>query len=193
MIDYGDHLLPPNSTGMERGAAGACSRLSAVPVPVDLLWRPQDCPASHLPWLAWALSVDEWDDAWPEHTKRDVVQKSIDLHRRKGTPWAVRNALVAMGYNHVEILEGSTYRFDATYSYDGAITYGEDLGPYEFDVLLNAGSIPTTEEQVEIERRIGYYKNARSHLRSLVAFELFYNGAASYDGAKKYNGGIVSG
>lgn len=188
-----DDMLPPNSTGLERGISGAAKRLSDIPVPIHLLWRPEDCQAALLPWLAWALSVDEWDDAWDETTQRDVIAESVDLHRRKGTPWAVKQALIAMGYADVEILEGSTYRYDGTYVYDSTITYGNDIGPYRFDVLLNIGHDPTPAEQAEITRRIEYYKNVRSKLRNIIAYNLYYDGAASYDGTYKYNGGIVSG
>ncbi|MBJ6889264.1 phage tail protein I, partial [Vibrio cholerae] len=64
-----------------------------LPIRIKDLWDPYSCPLSLLPWLAWALSVDEWDDRWPEHIKRQVVQDSFDVHRFKGTPYAVQKAL----------------------------------------------------------------------------------------------------
>jgi len=82
-------LLPPGATPLEIALAGGTARLSAVPIPLDALWDPAACPLAILPWLAWSLSVDSWDPAWPEATKRQAVADSIKLHRLKGTRWAV--------------------------------------------------------------------------------------------------------
>lgn len=81
-------------------------------VPIRQLWSPQTCPAAQLPWLAWALSVDEWDATWPEETKRQVIAASIEQHRKKGTVGALRRALQRLGYE-VEIDEqtGVAYTF----------------------------------------------------------------------------------
>lgn len=80
-----EHLLPGNATPFERAGAGTVARLSDVPTPIEQLWRPWDCREDLLPWLAWALSVDVWDDDWPEERKRSVVARAIALHRIKGT------------------------------------------------------------------------------------------------------------
>ena len=50
----------------------------AVPVPNRQLWNPWTCPVGILPWLAWALKVDEWDAAAPEDRKRQIIADSID-------------------------------------------------------------------------------------------------------------------
>ena len=103
-------LLPPNATTEERAISIAVDRLPDVPI--KTLWTPQACPEAQLPWLAWALSVDEWDAAWPVETKRQVVAASIEQHRRKGTVGALRRALQRLGYE-VEIDEatGVAYTF----------------------------------------------------------------------------------
>ncbi|WDE04673.1 phage tail protein I [Thalassomonas viridans] len=86
-------LLPPNATTLESHLEQVIKAATDLPVPVSRLWEPEACPLSLLPWLAWAFSVDEWDDNWPEHIKRQVVQNSFDVHRYKGTPYAVQQAL----------------------------------------------------------------------------------------------------
>jgi phage tail P2-like protein len=105
-----DDLLPPNATPQERALSLATGR--DIAVPVKELWSPQTCPAGILPWLAWALSVDEWDPAWPEQTQRNTIAASIEQHRRKGTIGALRQALQRLGYE-VEIDEqtGAAYTF----------------------------------------------------------------------------------
>ena len=54
-------------------------------------------PVALLGWLAWALSVDEWDAGWSEAIKRDAVRMAPLLHKRKGTVWALQNALTQFG------------------------------------------------------------------------------------------------
>lgn len=104
------HLLPPNATPQERALSLATGR--AVPVPIKTLWRPETCPDGILPWLAWALSVGDWDATWTIERKRQAVAESIEVHRHKGTIGALRRALEQLGYE-VEIDEktGEAYTF----------------------------------------------------------------------------------
>ena len=78
-------LLPPNATPLERALEAGVARISTVDTPIDTLLDPERIAAKWLPWLAWGLSVDAWDSAWPEATKRQAVAESIVLHRMKGT------------------------------------------------------------------------------------------------------------
>ncbi|MEO1720991.1 MAG: phage tail protein I [Pseudomonadota bacterium] len=78
-------ILPPNSTPQEKALDGVMARVGAVPVDLRSLWRPQEVDAKLLPWLAWALSLDIWDDEWPERVKRAAVAESYALHRERGT------------------------------------------------------------------------------------------------------------
>ncbi|MFN3624614.1 MAG: phage tail protein I [Hyphomicrobium sp.] len=86
-------LLSPNATAYERALAGATGRLSDIPVPIADLWRWDTCPEEHLPWLAWAMSVDLWNDNWPIERKRNLIRESFDLHRRKGTLYTIERYL----------------------------------------------------------------------------------------------------
>ncbi|SNR22851.1 phage tail protein I [Paracoccus sediminis] len=100
-----DHLLPPNSTALERAASIAMSRLAEIDTPANLMWDPDTIPLAYLPWLAWALSVDDWDPDWPEARRREVVRRSFDLHRIKGTQTSVKQALAMQGYGNASITE----------------------------------------------------------------------------------------
>jgi phage tail P2-like protein len=86
-------LLPPNTTPLERAAETATARIGEVPFPIERLWDPQQIPSEWLPWLAWGLSVDSWDEDWSEQAKRDAVADSIALHRIKGTRASVEAVL----------------------------------------------------------------------------------------------------
>jgi len=93
-----DRLLPVGSSALEVAAAEACASLQQLPVPLRTLWNPQTCPVALLPYLAWAWSVDRWDQTWPEETKRAVVAASQFVHRRKGTIAAIRRVVEPLGY-----------------------------------------------------------------------------------------------
>lgn len=90
-------ILPPNATKAERALEGAAARIADVPMPARDYWNPATCPVGFLPWLAWAVSVDVWDDSWPEAAKRAAIAKSIPLHRRKGTVRAVELSIEPLG------------------------------------------------------------------------------------------------
>ena len=116
-------LLPPNATPQERSISLSLDR--AVPVPNATLWSPWTCPLDVLPWLAWALSVDEWDAGASEATKRQIIEESIDQHRIKGTVGALKRALQTLGYD-VEIREdtGVAYCFSLGFKVTGGTAGG---------------------------------------------------------------------
>lgn len=97
-------LLPPNATPLERALAKAGS-MPHSPEEIRKLWNHRTCPLHLLPWLAWAWSVDEWDTAWTEGQQRAMVGASIKLHKKKGTVWAVREALLRSGLESVRVIE----------------------------------------------------------------------------------------
>lgn len=92
-------LLQSSASRLERALADVDGiHLLATPAEViATLWNPATCPDFLLPYLAWALSVDVWNPAWPEATKRAVIAASRAVHRRKGTRAAVEDAVGALG------------------------------------------------------------------------------------------------
>lgn len=96
-------LLPVGSSPLEVAAARACADIENTPVPLRRLWNADDCPANLLPWLAWAFSVDRWDESWPEATKRDVIRAARFIHEHKGTIGAVRRVVEPLGYYQLTI------------------------------------------------------------------------------------------
>lgn len=175
-------LLPANATALERALALTVGRLSDLK-PVDTLWNPALCPAPALPWLAWALSVDEWDSDWTEAQQREVIAASIDIHRHKGTLWSIRRALEAAGYGDAEIVErDAAYKWDGELTFDGAETFAAAGHWAEYRVVL---ARPITEAQAERVRAIlNATAPARCHLKSLdfTATANVYDGAIYFDG-----------
>lgn len=93
-----DRLLPVGSSPLEVAAATALSEIQRVPVPLRTLWNWRTCPVNLLPYLAWALSVDRWDEKWPEATKRSVCASSFFVHQHKGTISALRRVVEPLGF-----------------------------------------------------------------------------------------------
>ncbi|EJT9819223.1 phage tail protein I, partial [Escherichia coli] len=91
-------LLPTGSSPLEVAAAKACAEIEKTPVRIRELWNPDTCPANLLPWLAWAFSVDRWDEKWPEATKRAVIRDAYFIHCHKGTIGAIRRVVEPLGY-----------------------------------------------------------------------------------------------
>lgn len=86
-----DHILPNNATLYERVLASQVDRLIELDTErIRNLWNPWKCHIDDLPWLAWALSVDLWSEAWPETKQRQVVADSFALHGLKGTEEGIR-------------------------------------------------------------------------------------------------------
>ena len=92
-------LLPPGSSALERRLAQACSGISDLNVPLRDLWNPWKCPVKFLPYLAWAFSVDRWDEDWTEMQKRQAIADAFWMHQRKGTIAAVRRVIEDMGFS----------------------------------------------------------------------------------------------
>ena len=107
-------LLPPNASPLEGAIEQSMAPYGDVDereVPVDRMWRPDDCPLEALPWLAWGLGVKRWDPTWPEAVRRGVVRRAIETHRRRGTLEAVRRALDDIGavYDLAERPDGAAH------------------------------------------------------------------------------------
>lgn len=97
------NLLPPNSSPLERATASALA-IDLNPAVIKTLWNPEKCPASLLPWLAWAVSADGWELATTEQMQRDLIANSVQTHRIKGTAGAVKGALAALNIN-IDLVE----------------------------------------------------------------------------------------
>lgn len=165
-----DRLLPAGSSALEVAAAKAAAEIKRVPVPLRTLWNPSTCPATLLPYLAWALSVDRWDFNWPEATKRSVIASAFFVHQHKGTISALRRVVEPLGFL-IEIKEW--WQLD------------EEPGTFRIVVgVLDSGI--TDELYRELERVVDDAKPASRHLTGL-AISLSSTGnafiaASCYDG-----------
>ena len=187
-------LLPPSAGTIERVFEEVvAARLATIERDIQHFLDPYKCRLDLLPYLAWELSVDDWDDAWSEQVKRDVVAVAIALHVTKGTRYAVRRALESLGYTSVQIIEPVKAWRNGRFRRDGTITHGDSMHWAEFDVLLNVGAVPDAQQIAKIRDYIANYKPRRSHLRHLRYTSKFHNGQYHRDGSITRDGGYVNG
>lgn len=99
-----NHLLPTGSTDLEKRAAECLQQAVENPILIADLINPDRCPERLLPYLAWTLSVDKWDENWSEEVKRIAIKNSFLIHKQKGTITALRRVVEPIGYL-VEIKE----------------------------------------------------------------------------------------
>jgi phage tail P2-like protein len=149
-----DTLLPHNSTVLERAIETTVRETLETPTSIDTLWSAKDCPRELLPFLAWALSVDHWDSAWPESRKRAVIASSVFVHRHKGTAGAVKAALGALDLG-VTISEW--------------FEHGGERYSFRADVRAH-GRAMTAKDISDIHKAIANSKNARSYLERLRVY-----------------------
>ncbi|WP_233638547.1 phage tail protein I, partial [Citrobacter cronae] len=128
--------------------AQTCSGISDLQVSLRDLWNPATCPVRFLPYLAWAFSVDRWDESWTESVKRRVVQDAFYIHQHKGTTSAVRRVVEPFGFL-IRIIEWWQT--------------GETPGTFRLDIGVQDQGI-TEETYLELERLIGDAKPCSRHL-----------------------------
>ena len=105
--------------------------------------------------LAWQLHVESYEAAVDEDAKRRLIAGSLLLHRRRGTPWAVRTALETALRTEATIKEW--------FNYGGK--------PFFFRVRLDvSGSGMDEQGLTSAVRLILDYKNVRSWLDCLETF-----------------------
>lgn len=183
------NLLPSSSSKLERGLASVPDKFNP-PDLLQTLWNPDTCPVSVLPWLAWALSVDEWDHTWSVERKREVIKASRLIHQHKGTTSAIRRALAAIGQPDAEIIERcDCIKHNGVALRDGKHRRGGPAKWATYRVILKR---PITIDQAQlIYRTLDAVKRNCVHLVALdySRAALRHNGIAIRDGS--YTRGII--
>lgn len=132
--------------------------------------------ASALPSLAAQFDVLGYKGyglAQTEQQKRDVIKRAIELHRYKGTPWSIKEALRAIGYYDATIQERliNQIYYEGAYNHNGSQVYGPGHWA-DFRVKIDLGNDQgvTAQSASDAVALILEYKNARSRLRD-VSYE----------------------
>ncbi|AEW62731.1 phage tail protein I [Klebsiella pneumoniae] len=144
--------MATGSSVLEQRAAEACAVISDLSVPLRDLWNPWRCPVKFLPYLAWAFSVDRWEETWSETVKRQAVSDAFWIHQRKGTVAAVRRVIETLGYS-MTLQEWWEV--------------ADPAGTFRLEIDLN--DIGITESMIkELERIIGDTKPVSRHISRLT-------------------------
>lgn len=183
-IEGAASLLPEGNSGAaERAIEQVGVRIETFDDRLRPLWNTETVPSEILPWLAWALSVDEWSALWTDEQKRDVVAASIDVHRRKGTVGSIRRALIAAGLGDAELIERFGRKFyDGSIAHDGSSPHDEPDHWAEYRVVLMR---PLSIAQAQQARRIiEATAPLRCHLKVMdfTAVSILENGEILHDG-----------
>lgn len=93
------HLLPPNSTQLERNVCEATSPATNLDVNIKSLCTLKNPLKDFLPLIAWQNSVDRWNRNWSEKQKIAQIKASFQIHRKKGTVAALKEITTAFGYS----------------------------------------------------------------------------------------------
>ncbi len=145
-------LMANGSSLLEQRAVAVCASISDLSVPLRDLWNPWKCPVKFLPYLAWAFSVDHWEETWSETEKRQAVSDAFWIHQRKGTVAAVRRVIETLGYS-MTLQEWWKV--------------ADPAGTFRLEIDLN--EIGITEPMIyELERIIGDAKPVSRHISQLT-------------------------
>ncbi len=129
-------------------------RFSELELDKILIYLIDTVDAKALPYLAEQFDVLGYKGmrlANTEADQRAIIKKSIELHRFKGTLWAVEESLKAIGYGDVTIEEHVEGHWA------------------KFRVFVDIANHPVNVQEVEdVVKMIHHYKNTRSHLVDLT-------------------------
>jgi phage tail P2-like protein len=215
MANETSSLLPENQTKLEQNLEQVFGENLPSHLGIKTLWNIDTIPINLLGVLAWSLSVDDWQDNWPENVKRQTIKDSYLTHAHKGSVWAVKKALESVGYGaNSEIIEGAEVRhYDGTLFADGSAYFeGESWAKYSINVDLGENQGISAGASANARSVIERVAPARCHLtdigwKSDIADTVAVNEITAinlsisqeditpwqirYDGSKQYNQGTL--
>lgn len=150
-----DALLVPLLAGDDRckALADLAARMTSLNLSPVLTNLVDACDPSVLPYLADQFHVmgnEGWRWCETDAQRRDLIKRSIELHRFKGTPWSIKHAFVALGFSIKlgERPEGAHWA--------------------EFDAEIDVSARGATPDMYDLaDGLLEEWKPARCHLRKL--------------------------
>lgn len=162
----------------------AKARIDMIEIESLLVYIIDTVPSSALQTIAEQFNVmgyKGWSLTTSDSEKRSLIKKAIELHRYKGTPWAIKEALKSVGYAGATIQEHVGINYDGQYDYDGDVSYGTSNWA-KFSIQLDLGDNKgiSSDQITTIVALINEYKNVRSHLIT-VSFAATLEDSVSID------------
>lgn len=120
-----------------------------------------------LGWKGWNLAASDAD-------RRALIKRAIELHRYKGTIWAIKEAVRSVGFTDCKVIEHVGLDYNGAVTYDGSVNYSGGHWA-NFRVKIGIGDDITIDVSlVELATRLVLeYKNARSVLVDLTFVTTF--------------------
>ena len=161
---------------------------------LDLLDTPKLMPRlvelvapEHLILLADSRCILNEDGYWlaeSDSARRRLIKGAYELHRKKGTPWAIREIVRRLGFGQVELIERMGNKtHNGEIRRDGRYSHGHSDRWAHYRIIMNA---PITNDQAALLRRtLAAFAPARCVLAALdyQTASLRHNGQAMRDGA----------
>ncbi len=211
MSQNNNNILPDSVAGIPHIAAFdavSADRMNGIEIENLLVYIVDTVSASALPYLAHQFDIEGFSGyklATTDQQRRDIIKQAIELKRYSGTVWAIKQAMLLVGYTDATIVEGID-------------TGDPDTDWARFSISSELGDTVGVEgtSQSYLAKLILSYKPARSYLEGIaytlgisdkldpikdtlnIAYESpaltedlgyiarFYNGAFNYDGSQKY-------
>ena len=147
----------------------------------------------HLELLAESRSILNEDGYWlaeSDSARRKLIKGAYELHRYKGTPWAIREIVRRLGFGEITLVERmGNKKHNGEITRNGYFMHGYSTKWAHYRVILN---VPITVDQSQLLRKtLAAFAPARCVLDALdfQAAALRHNGLAARNG--KFTRGTV--
>lgn len=132
----------------------------------------------------WSVtSYDGWLLAESDSAKRKLIKRAVELHRYKGTPWAIREIIRQLGFGEVEIIERlSGQKRDGSIRRNAVYFHGQKSKWAHYRIVFKR---PLTLDQGKlIQSTLRHFSPARCVLESLDYQQVAnrHNGKIKRDG-----------
>lgn len=151
------------------------TRLDQIDLSVLLIYLIDNVDSSALSNLADQFDVlgyKGWYLTNNDSERRTLIKEAIKRKRFAGTPWALKSALLGVGYTNSEIVEGMTPLYDGTFYHNGEINYGGNGWAFFSVNKIDIGDVKglKTSDIDLIKKLIDVYKRQSAHLVSIGPF-----------------------
>ncbi len=154
--------------------ATATQRLSALPLDGLLTYLVDATPAAFLPELGQQLHImpmEGWQFARSADECRALIRASIGLHKKKGTPWALRRMLAVAGFGATSAITegGMQQRYDGTVFADGSDLFaGAAWASFRVDVDLGDNAALDAATPAMVRSLVDAWRPVGRHLSRLA-------------------------
>ncbi len=163
-ISFAPHLAAFDATVKQR--------IEGIDLTPLLMYIIDSTHVDALPYLAeqfHVMGIEGWELTQTEQERRDLIKRAIELHRYKGTPWAIKNAITSVGFTDPQVIEGVGFDYNGERTFNGTVNYaGGEWAVFRVKLELPEGRSLSAIEIERVRKLIFEYKNVRSHLADLT-------------------------